>query len=550
MGKIITFYSYKGGTGRSMLLANIAWLLATNGERVLVIDWDLEAPGLHRYFKPFLVDPDMTETKGLIDAFWAVITRALTTQTGMSEQPAPDYQNLANQELDPEDYITPLKWNFHGKGGVDFIGAGLQGATYSERVNTFDWKRFYQLGGRGLLERFRTLLIDQYDFVLIDSRTGVSDTSGICTMQMPDVLVACLTLNRQSIEGVASILDSVRAWRTSTDSLTQGAEKRRALDVYPIATRIEGSEQEKLELARAYGRKLLAPFLPESDSRDLRSYWDDMEVTYRPFYAYEEILASFGDTAGAAGSKTTLLSEMETIGRRVSRRRDLRVSEIPDLDRQRVLELYAFGKSAQRAIRMADKPSDPDKEDPQFLRNVYAKEVVWRKSGYYYRNLLGRRELQLIKPDEQSGFGRQMSFFYSNSQLFPGFRETTNSIFVWFWSGMLGLAGVQLSSLYTERLYDNWRYRDSSLKYPDSSLRYPGSDTLLLELLSPQFHNLLMVSLLIVFAAVIGFRVLRAGRSASKPYGMGLRDVVRLSILGPLARDIEDIDIERADHSS
>ena len=51
------------------------------------------------------------------------------------------------------------------------------------------------------------------DFVLIDSRTGVSDTSGICTMQLPDMLVACLTLNRQSIEGVASVLDAVRSWR-------------------------------------------------------------------------------------------------------------------------------------------------------------------------------------------------------------------------------------------------------------------------------------------------------------------------------------------------
>ena len=45
LGRIITFYSYKGGTGRSMALANVAWLLASNGQRVLAIDWDLEAPG-------------------------------------------------------------------------------------------------------------------------------------------------------------------------------------------------------------------------------------------------------------------------------------------------------------------------------------------------------------------------------------------------------------------------------------------------------------------------------------------------------------------------
>ena len=56
LGRIVTFYSYKGGTGRSMALANIAWILAGGGKRVLVVDWDLEAPGLHRYFRPFLLD--------------------------------------------------------------------------------------------------------------------------------------------------------------------------------------------------------------------------------------------------------------------------------------------------------------------------------------------------------------------------------------------------------------------------------------------------------------------------------------------------------------
>src|SRR3954463_344047 len=69
LGRIVSFYSYKGGTGRSMALANIAWILASNGRRVLVIDWDLEAPGLHRYFRPFLDDEEMTGTPGLIDFF-------------------------------------------------------------------------------------------------------------------------------------------------------------------------------------------------------------------------------------------------------------------------------------------------------------------------------------------------------------------------------------------------------------------------------------------------------------------------------------------------
>src|SRR5438105_13541357 len=49
-GQILTFYSFKGGVGRTMSLANVATLLAQRRRRVLAIDFDLEAPGLHRYF--------------------------------------------------------------------------------------------------------------------------------------------------------------------------------------------------------------------------------------------------------------------------------------------------------------------------------------------------------------------------------------------------------------------------------------------------------------------------------------------------------------------
>ncbi|MFM7830997.1 MAG: hypothetical protein ACKPJD_04370, partial [Planctomycetaceae bacterium] len=68
-GRILTFYSYKGGTGRSMSLANVAWILAMNGHRVLMLDWDLEAPGLHRWFGPLLDDPELHESRGLIEFF-------------------------------------------------------------------------------------------------------------------------------------------------------------------------------------------------------------------------------------------------------------------------------------------------------------------------------------------------------------------------------------------------------------------------------------------------------------------------------------------------
>ena len=47
---LVTFYSFKGGVGRSMALANVARWLQRNSLRVVVVDWDLEAPGLENFF--------------------------------------------------------------------------------------------------------------------------------------------------------------------------------------------------------------------------------------------------------------------------------------------------------------------------------------------------------------------------------------------------------------------------------------------------------------------------------------------------------------------
>src|SRR4029077_17400270 len=77
-GQIITFYSYKGGTGRTMALANLACLLARSDPasaptpRVLAIDWDFEAPGLHRYFQRYLAPNSakrFQEVQGCLELF-------------------------------------------------------------------------------------------------------------------------------------------------------------------------------------------------------------------------------------------------------------------------------------------------------------------------------------------------------------------------------------------------------------------------------------------------------------------------------------------------
>jgi len=46
--RTLVFYSVKGGLGRTLALCNLARALASTGRRVLMLDFDFTAPGLHR----------------------------------------------------------------------------------------------------------------------------------------------------------------------------------------------------------------------------------------------------------------------------------------------------------------------------------------------------------------------------------------------------------------------------------------------------------------------------------------------------------------------
>ncbi len=50
MAAIVSIHSYRGGTGKSNLTANIAYQLASTGKRVAVIDTDIQSPGIHVIF--------------------------------------------------------------------------------------------------------------------------------------------------------------------------------------------------------------------------------------------------------------------------------------------------------------------------------------------------------------------------------------------------------------------------------------------------------------------------------------------------------------------
>ncbi|UQA33194.1 MULTISPECIES: FxSxx-COOH system tetratricopeptide repeat protein [unclassified Streptomyces] len=296
-GRIVTFYSYKGGTGRTMALANTAWILAANGKRVLAVDWDLEAPGLHRFFHPFLEPATLGATTGVID----LITEyawAATSPAQRADDWHRDYARIQPHAVS----LTPevLGWEFPKGGTLDFVSAGRQNREYSATVSTFDWDNFYdRLGGGHFFDALREDMKTHYDYVLIDSRTGLSDIADICTVHLPDVLVDCFTLSDQSIDGAASVARQISERYTG-----------RPIRIFPVPMRIDEGEKEKADAGRALAR-LKFDRLPRDLSGDeLTAYWGAVEIPYRPYYAYEETLATFGDEAGLTNS---LLSAFERL---------------------------------------------------------------------------------------------------------------------------------------------------------------------------------------------------------------------------------------------
>lgn len=296
-GKIVTFYSYKGGTGRSMALANVAWVLAASGKRVLTIDWDLEAPGLHRYFEPFLEDKTLEHSTGVIDFVRDFATAAIAGARTDDPSWYREYSNVLAHAL-------PIQWEFPDGGLLHLVPAGRQDAAYSVRVNSFDWQEFYErLGGGVLLEAVKQEVSNLYDFVLIDSRTGVSDTSGVCTIQMPDELVVCFTLNRQSIYGASAAARSAFTQRHTTEGTP-------TLKIWPVPTRVESFEKDRRDVALNMARAAFTGLVHQLDPEAEDGYWGDIPVAYEPYYAHEEVLASFRDRPREKGS---MLSRMEAI---------------------------------------------------------------------------------------------------------------------------------------------------------------------------------------------------------------------------------------------
>lgn len=196
---VVTFYSFKGGVGRTLALVNVAYEIANSGQRVLVVDFDLEAPAIRPdRWKPSAND-DETDPVGRGPTDPGVVefvTRYLET---MRVPPVGDYIVDATPE--------------GCRGHLAVMSAGAVDGTYGQRLNAIDWGLLYAArDGYVMFEDVRAQWrAAGYDYVLLDSRTGFTDVGGICTRHLPDAVVSLFRPDDQSLGGTTQMAEAIRA---------------------------------------------------------------------------------------------------------------------------------------------------------------------------------------------------------------------------------------------------------------------------------------------------------------------------------------------------
>src|SRR5947209_5479512 len=204
-----------------MALVNVAAELVRLGRKVLVVDFDLEAPGLETYkhLQPAKPHPGIVE----------YVTEFRQT----------------NQVPNLLDYIYETKPIGKKGGRLWVMPAGRRDRAYRSALANLDWQHLYKDEEGFLLfedtkEGWKQEL--NPDYVLIDSRTGDTDVLGICTRQLPDSVVLMFTPNEQNLAGLENVCRDIR--REETEGL------KKVIRLHFVAANVPDVDDEKRILRR------------------------------------------------------------------------------------------------------------------------------------------------------------------------------------------------------------------------------------------------------------------------------------------------------------
>lgn len=187
--------------------------------------------------------------------------------------------------MDWRKFVTTIRLSPEHR--LAFLESGVGEPGYESRILDLNWDRFYEMGGGDFLESIREEWESEFDFVLIDSRTGLTDAGGICTIQMPDILVTVFTATDQSISGVKGVALRARKGRQKLPF------PRLAMPVLPIISRWDGQAEElegeewmnRIDIEM---REFLSLWVPADAS--FREALETLRVPHSPFFSFGEKL--------------------------------------------------------------------------------------------------------------------------------------------------------------------------------------------------------------------------------------------------------------------
>ncbi|BAZ08360.1 cell division inhibitor MinD [Calothrix sp. NIES-4071] len=175
MAKIIAVHSFRGGTGKSNLTANLAVATALQGLRVAIVDTDLQSPGIHVLFN---IDETITK-KALNDYLW-------------------NRSSIADTAYDVSSHLK-----IEGKGKVFLIPSSLNADEIAKIISEGYNVSLLNSGFRRLIKELRL------DYLFIDTHPGLSRES-LLSIAISDLLIILLRPDSQDFQGTAVTVNIAR----------------------------------------------------------------------------------------------------------------------------------------------------------------------------------------------------------------------------------------------------------------------------------------------------------------------------------------------------
>lgn len=179
MAKIVSIHSFRGGTGKSNLTANLSATMAVAGNRVGIVDTDIQSPGIHVIFG--LDEEHMN--RALNDYLWGRCA---------IEETAYDVRSV----LQTAGEVPP-------NAGLYLIPSSIKPGEIARVLREgYDVGRLND-GFRELIERLRL------DYLLIDTHPGLNEET-LLSIAISDILVLLMRPDQQDYQGTAVTVDVAR----------------------------------------------------------------------------------------------------------------------------------------------------------------------------------------------------------------------------------------------------------------------------------------------------------------------------------------------------